>query len=405
MIMIKKKNLIILLIFAVMSGATATYLGTALLPSATGNTVEISQDDLERYQALDVKYAKLEQLEQVIKDQYYLPVDEKTLQEGVYKGLFLGIGDPYSSYLTKEEYADLMVSTSGEYQGIGITINPDDQGFINVVAPIEDTPADKAGIRSGDKILKVDGKDYTGATIDAAVSAMRGKPGTKVTITVFRDNDTMEFTVARANIVLKSVKARLLDGDLGYIRVTSFDEKTAEEFESELRAMETKGVKGLVIDLRDNPGGLVDASISIADQLLDAGTVTYTEDRQGNRETYSSKAGKTPLPYVILINQGSASASEILAGAVKDNKGGPLVGTTSFGKGIIQSIAPLENGDAIKLTVMQYFSPNGDVIHKIGVTPDYQVEVKDTDYNEDGTIPEEKDQALQKAKDLLLQSQ
>ena len=155
MIMIKKKNLIILLIFAVVSGATATYLGTALLPSATGSTVEISQEDLERYQALDVKYAKLEQLEQVIKDQYYLPVDEKALQEGVYKGLFLGIGDPYSSYLTKEEYADLMVSTSGEYQGIGITINPDDQGFINVVAPIEDTPADKAGLEQGDIIKSI----------------------------------------------------------------------------------------------------------------------------------------------------------------------------------------------------------------------------------------------------------
>jgi carboxyl-terminal processing protease len=312
--------------------------------------------------------------------------------EGVYKGLFWGIGDPYSAYLTEQEYNDIMISTTGEYQGIGVTIAPDDNGLINVVSPIDGSPADKAGVKTGDKIISVGGKTYDGSSIDQAVAAMRGKPGTKVDLIVLRGENEMEFSITRANIVMQSVRSEVLDGNIGYIRISSFEEKTAEDFQSQLRDMEVKRVKGLVIDLRDNGGGLVDSSVQIADMLLDEGVVTYTEDRKGEKEYYKAKAGKTDLPYVILVNGGTASASEILTAAVKDHKGGKIVGTNTYGKGIIQSIEQLTNGDAVKLTIMQYFSPNGSVIHKVGIKPDVEAEALATDTT---------DKQLEKAVELL----
>ncbi len=221
---------------------------------------------------------------------------------------------------------------------------------------------------------------------------MRGKPGTKVDIVVLRGEEELDFSITRANIVMQSVRSEMLDGNIGYIRISSFEEKTAEDFKQQVRDMEIKRVKGLVIDLRDNGGGLVESSVQIADLLLDEGVVTYTEDRKGEKEYYKAKAGKTDLPYVILVNGGTASASEILTAAVKDHKGGKIVGTNTYGKGIIQSIEQLSNGDAVKLTIMQYFSPNGSVIHKVGIKPDVEVEALATDTT---------DKQLEKAVELL----
>lgn len=392
MFMMKKRSLIFVIIVSVLVGALIMGGAIFFVGYASGGYMAITNDEYDNYKLLKEKYGKLAELEQYIQERYYVPVDEDKLKEGMYKGLFWGIGDPYSAYLTEDEYNEIMISTTGEYQGIGVTIAPDDNGLINVVSPIDGSPAADAGIRTGDKIVKVSGKSYNGDSIDQAVAAMRGKPGTKVDLVVLRGDNEMEFHITRANIVMQSVRSEVLDGNIGYIRISSFEDKTAEDFKDQLRNMEVKQVKGLVIDLRDNGGGLVESSVNIADMLLDEGVVTYTEDRKGNKEYYKSAAGKTNLPYVILVNGGTASASEILTAAVKDHHGGKIVGTTTYGKGIIQSVEQLSSGDAVKLTIMQYFSPNGSVIHKVGIKPDVEVEALATDTT---------DRQLQTAEDLL----
>ena len=394
MFMMKKRNFIFIIVIAVLVGALATGGAVYFVGYASGGYMPITNDEYDNYKLMKEKYGRLAELEQYIQEKYYVPVDDDKLMEGMYKGLFWGIGDPYSSYLSEAEYNEIMISTTGEYQGIGVTIAPDDTGLINVVSPIDGSPAAKAGIKTKDKIISVGGKVYDGSSIDQAVAAMRGKPGTKVDLIILRGNEELEFTITRANIVMQSVRSEVLDGNIGYIRISSFEEKTAEDFKQQLRDLELKQVKGLVIDLRDNGGGLVDSSIKVADLLLDDGVVTYTEDRKGKKDYYKSESGKTALPYVVLINGGTASASEIITAAIKDYKGGKIVGTTSYGKGIIQSIEKLSNGDAVKLTIMQYFSPDGNVIHKVGIEPDVVVEVLAED---------ETDKQLEKAVELLLQ--
>lgn len=392
MFMLKKRSIIFVIAVSVLAGVLLTGGAVFFVGYASGGYMAITNEEYDRYRDLNEKYAKLAELEKYIQERYYVPIDEAQLTEGIYKGLFWGIGDPYSAYLTEEEYKNIMISTTGEYQGIGVTIAPDDKGLINVVAPIDGSPAAEAGIRSGDKIIGVGGEPYDGSTIDQAVAAMRGKPGTRVDLVILRGDSELKFNIIRANIVMQSVRSEVLDGNIGYIRISSFEEKTAEDFKQQLRDLELDRVKGLVIDLRDNGGGLVDTSVAVADQLLDEGVVTYTEDRKGNKEFYKSAAGRTELPYVVLVNGGTASASEILTAAVKDHKSGKVVGTLTYGKGIIQSVEQLSDGDAVKLTVMQYFSPSGSVIHKVGVTPDIEVEALADD---------DTDRQLQAAADLL----
>lgn len=392
MLMMKKRNLVFVIIVSILVGALTLGGVAFVIGQASGGYRTITNEEYENYKQLKDKYGKLAELEQYIKEKYYVPVDENDLMEGVYKGLFWGIGDPYSSYLTKEEYDEIMISTTGEYQGIGVTIAPDDRGMINVVSPIDGSPAEKAGIKSGDKIISVGDQVYDGNSIDQAAAAMRGKPGTKVDLIIIRGQQELKFTITRANIIMHTVRSEILEGDIGYIRISSFEEKTANDFKAHLRNLELKGVKGFVLDLRDNGGGLVEVSIEVADALLEEGIVTYTEDRKGKKEYYKSNPGKTNLPYVVLVNGGTASASEIVTGAIKDHKGGVVVGTTTYGKGIIQSIEQLPNGDAIKLTIMQYFSPDGNIIHKVGIKPDIEVE---------DLAGDDIDQQLAKALELL----
>lgn len=373
MIVLKKRNLILIMILALLLGM----VGMAVYDLAHGKITDekaISSADFEEYQRLKNDYAKLDELKDLINRKYYIEIDEEKLYEGIYKGLFAGIEDPYSAYLTKKEYEDLMIAASGEYEGIGVTIAPDKQGFINVVAPFDDSPAYKAGIKPEDKILEVDGQEYSGETIDAAAAAMRGKSGSSVALKILRGSETMELDIKRANIVMETVKSEIIEDNIGYIRISAFEKNTAKDFNEVLRNYEIMGLEGLIIDLRDNPGGLVDVSVNVADALLPEGIITYTEDKNKNKQYYKSDANATTIPYVILINGASASASEIVAGAVKGNEGGALVGTISYGKGIIQEILELKDGDATKMTIMQYFSPKGEQIHGEGVTPDYVVE-------------------------------
>ncbi len=340
MLMMKKRSLALIIVFFMIVSSVVTGAVILLGGLSAGGLVMIQKSDFEDYKAIKKEYGTLFDLKQFINDNYYQPVPDEALNEGIYKGLFMGIGDPYSSYLTKEEYDDILMSTSGEFQGIGVTIAPDANGFINVIAPIEDTPAEKAGIKAGDKIVKVDDTEYSSITINEAVSAMRGEPGTKVSIAVLRNGEILSFDLIRSNIMLKSVKSEMLENNIGYIRITNFDEKTGDEFNSHLRDIEAKKPIGIVLDLRDNPGGVVDTSVQIADRLLGSGVITYTEDRAGTKEYYKSDSDMIDIPFVVLINKGSASASEILAGAIKDFKAAKIVGETSFGKGIIQRITP-----------------------------------------------------------------
>lgn len=401
MFMMKRRNLIFVIVIAVLAGALASGGAIFFVGYSSGGYMPITKEEYNNYRLMKQKYGELAELEQYIQKRYYVPVDEEKLKEGMYKGLFWGIGDPYSSYLTEEEYNEIMISTTGEYQGIGVTIAPDDKGLINVVAPIDGSPADQAGIKSGDKIIGVGEELYDSSSIDQAVAAMRGKPGTKVDIVVLRAGKELSFKITRANIVMKTVRSEVLEGNIGYIRISSFEEKTADEFKQHLRDLEVKGVKGFVLDLRDNGGGLVDVSVDVADMLLNEGIVTYTEDREGNKSYYKSNAGATSLPYVVLVNGGTASASEIVTAAIKDHNGGKIVGTTTYGKGIIQSIEKLSSGDAVKLTIMQYFSPDGNVIHKVGITPDVVVEALASDTTDEGSDETKVDRQLDAAVALL----
>ena len=392
---IKKTGVFVIVVLSLLTGAIMGGGGMIALLSHG----EIISVDSERYAELEniyKKYNKLDQLSSYIEENFYKEVDLKSLEDGIYKGLFFGLDDMYSYYMTAEEYSALEIAMSSEFQGIGITFSYNAQNNLVIISTMDDSPAQNAGLLSGDVILMVDDVPYTAAEMDEAGAHIRGKPGTKVKLTIFRDGETREFTITRANIVKQSVRTEMLDDDIAYIRISTFESNTGEDFSRELRGLEILGVKGIVIDLRNNAGGIVPVGTHIADLLLPECTIVYIVDNKGKREATVSDAGATKIPYVVLINEGTASTSEILAGAVKDNRGGAVVGTTSYGKGLVQEIIPLSDGSgsAIKLTTRQYLSPAGNVIHKQGVEPDYIVEL----------IPDDdRDYQLEKAVELLRQ--
>lgn len=333
--------------------------------------------------------SKFHEIETYI-DKYYLnDYENEALKDGAYKGMVSALDDPYSQYMNKDEFEQYMTSSMGEYSGVGITFSADEDGNYVVISISKDSPAEKAGVEPGDFIISVDGKTYT--DIDTMASNIRGPEGTKVTIEYTRNGKAQKVTMKRANIKQESVEYKMLDDETGYIQITQFIDQTGEDFDSALKAVTKKGAKKLVLDLRDNGGGLVDESVDVADQFLDEGVVCYVEDKNGNSDTYVAKDGKTDLETVILVNGNSASASEILAGALKDN-GFKIIGEKTFGKGIIQSTFELEDGSGLKLTIMQYLSPDKHVIHKKGIKPDVKVK------NNEKT---DTDEPLEKAKELL----
>ncbi|MCR5134260.1 MAG: S41 family peptidase [Clostridiales bacterium] len=376
---IKKSVFVIFLLVAALLGGAATY-GTMSMMHATGGSVglgkmTISAEEYNQLTYMNDKYAKAEELWKLVQKNFYQDITDEQIEEGMYKGIFQSTGDIYSSYMNEDEWKSWESSMTGEFEGVGVTFQQNEKGEYVVLSTVKDSPAQKAGLLPGDILTKVDGEEYEDST--QMSMAIRGDSGTTVDVTYLRDGKENTVTLTRTTIAVFSVESEMLEGNIGLIRITSFDMQTAEDFKTELKAMEAKGVKGLIIDLRNNGGGLVDQSVQIADMLLDKGTVMYTEDRQGHREYTYSEEGRTSLPYVILVNENSASAAEILSAAIKDNAGGKLVGTVTFGKGIIQNSAPLGNGTGYKLTVLQYFSPNGNKIHGVGVTPDYIVEGDD----------------------------
>lgn len=324
----------------------------------------------------------VEALRKTIERDFLFPIDEKKLEMGIYKGLFEGLDDPYSVFYTAEEYKAMMEDTAGKFGGIGIVVTVGEDNLITVVSPIKNTPGDRAGLQTDDKIIAVDGKSYLGTEQQEAVNHMRGEPGTKVKLTVRRKtatgSETKDFEITREMITIESVESRMLEGDVGYIHITSFDEPTASEFKKHLQQLETQGAKRVVLDLRNNPGGLLNITNEIADYLLGESVIVTTVDRSGKEDVDRSDAQMDPIPMTVLINKGSASASEILAGALMDNNRAQTIGVQSFGKGIVQRLyspAVLGEGPGYKLTISEYQTPNGTKIHGVGVTPNIVVEL------------------------------
>ena len=349
-------------------GSTAAFAAPAEAPATANDSAPLPLDDLRTFAEVMDR----------IKSAYVEPVTDKTLLENAIKGMLSNL-DPHSAYLEPEAFRDLQESTSGEFGGLGIEVGAED-GFIKVVSPIDDTPASKAGIQAGDLIVKINGQPTRGQTMTEAVDKMRGKIGQKITLTLVRDGgNPFDVTLTRATIVVKSVKSQLLESGYGYIRITQFQVKTGDEVAkalAKLRKDNGKKLSGIVLDLRNNPGGVLQSAVEVVDHFITKGLIVYTKGRIANSELRFSADpadASEGVPLVVLINGGSASASEIVAGALQDHKRGVLMGTDSFGKGSVQTVLPLNNDRALKLTTALYFTPNGRSIQAQGIVPDIEV--------------------------------
>lgn len=302
-------------------------------------------------------------------------ISNQGMMQGAMRGMVESLNDPYSTYLSKEENEELRVKVKGSFSGIGIVFGPDKDKRIRVIAPIKNTPAAKAGLKSKDIITEINGESTKGMTVDEAQHLIRGENGTQVRLTVFRESakKELEFKIIRQKINVPSVDSKMLTGDIGYLQITQFTNNTPTEFEANLRKLAEKDPKALVIDLRDDPGGDFDASITVADYLLDHGLIVKTANRVGDTEVSEAGPPGVDLPMAVLVNKGTASAAEILSGALKDNKAAFLVGEKTYGKGLVQTVIELPGKDALKITTNKYFTPNGTDINQIGITPDYSL--------------------------------
>ena len=342
---------------------------------------------------------KLRLLEEYV-NYYYYKSDEVTKEQkedGMYKGFVNSLGDAYSCYFTPEEYKQLMEQTEGVYYGIGAYVGKDvESGNCVISGIIKESPAAGSELREGDIILKVDDKDMTGLELDEVVANIRGEEGTKVKITVLRGSETIDLEITRARVNSPTVDSEMLEDGIGYLQITEFDDITVRQFEENMESLKSQGMKGLIIDLRGNPGGNVNTVCAIAEQLLPEGLVFYMEDKNGKRTEYPCSGADFDLPLVVLVNEYSASAAEILSGAIKDAGIGKLVGKKTFGKGIVQNVIPLDDGSAIKLTVANYYTRGGNDIHLKGIEPDVEIDLDTDKFLEDGT-----DTQLDKAVEMM----
>ena len=332
---------------------------------------------------------KLDSLYSLIDSTYLEDVDKEKLQEGIYKGVLESLGDPYSVYYDKEEFAQMMEDSSGTFEGIGAYLSQDpDTMEVKVVEPIKDSPAETAGMLADDIIVEVDGEDVEGQDINLIVSKLRGPKGTSVNVGVRREgeDDIIRFDITRDEIESKTVDYKMLDGDIGYIDISEFADPTADQFNEAYDDLEKQGMKALIIDLRSNGGGYVDISVEIADKLVKDGVIVSVKDKHGLSYSYEDAGDDNYLkvPCVLLVDGNTASASEILTGALKDYGLATVIGTQTFGKGITQIITPLDDGSGVKITNSKYYTPNGENIHKVGIEPDIVVEWDYDKYKEEG---------------------
>lgn len=360
--------------------------GCALLPTtisdlATGmdDTVTISRAEYERLQ----RYAELDEIWQIVEQYYYQEPDTQAMLDGAEMGLLYGLGDPYTYYYTPDQYAQLWADDEGEYAGIGIQIMGNyATGLCTISRVFLDSPALDAGLRKGDVLTRVEDIDVVTTTLQDAVNIMRGEPGTPVNVQVQRGDQLLDFVVDRAVVHVNWVNSCMLDGDVGYISLYEFSGDCSPSFAVHLDNLMSQGAKALVIDLRDNPGGWVDDAQKVADMFLEEGNVASLVYRDGTTELYTTTTdGKeNPIPLVVLVNEYSASASEILAGALQDRGRATIVGTQTFGKGVVQYVLPVgTRGAGMQLTVAQYYTPNGNEVHKVGITPDIEATLPEGD--------------------------
>ena len=375
-----KKKTITLLVIVVLITNTITFGLTNLMSVNLNNKMYIPKAEYDQLTSIYKDYSKIMGVEGFIKENYLKDIDDEKLMEGQLKGLVQSLEDPYSVYMTRDEFKSIMEETSGSFGGIGVVVTPGEDNLITVVSPIEGTPGERAGIKSGDKIIKVNDQEFVGENMDAAVKIMRGEPNTEVTLTIMRKdkngrNETIDLVIVREKIRVETIDSKIIDDNIGYIKITSFDELTYKDFKTELDKLDAKNIEGLIIDLRNNPGGLLSVTGKIADELLGEGDIVYTQTKDGKREYIKSGKSMVNYPLTLLVNGGSASASEILAGAIKDHGRGTLIGTTTFGKGVVQRLKDLPDGSGLKLTISEYFTPNGTNIHGIGIEPDIVIEL------------------------------
>lgn len=357
-----------------------------------GNFVIVHGDESGVIKTIVKEYSNLPKILDEIDKKSIFEFNEKNAKDAALKAVVDSLGDEYSEYLTKKETEKWESYLNGEFSGIGISFQKNDNGEYQVTEVFKDSPAEKSGIKAGDIILKVDGNLYK--TSEEMSEHIRGKSGTTVELVLMRDNQEIKASMTRETVKEKTVYAKVMDDGSGYIMIKSFEDGTAKEFETELSAFEKQGVKSMVIDLRDNGGGYIDEGMEIADRLLKEGTITYMEDVKGKRKYFNSDEKATKIKYTVLVNENTASTSEILTAAIKDNNGGKIVGTKTFGKGIVQETTKFKDGSSLKLTVLRYFSPEGKVIHKKGIKPDVEVKFDPSS----GT-----DNQLEMAKSLLKQ--
>ena len=394
-----RMNGVIGFILGIMTSFVLVYVGFAFAFN-NGNVLSLF---LKRNSKLD--YKKIEEKTSVLQniiDRYFLFDEDMTkVEDGIYAGMMNGLGDPYTVYYTKEEYKALNEDTEGKYSGIGAVVsqNPNTK-IITIVKIFDNSPANDAGLQVGDIIYKIDGEEVAGTDMDILVKTkIRGEEGTSFKMTVLRGDDRkeVELDLTRRSIEVETVAGKMLDNNIGYIAVSQFDAVTSEQFKSNIESLQSQGMKKLIVDLRGNPGGLLDQVVDMLDYILPEGLVLYTEDKYGEREEYYSDGShELKIPMVVLVNENSASASEVFTATFRDFEWGKVVGKTTFGKGIVQNVLPLGDGTAVKITTQHYYPPSGYDLHKVGIKPDLEV-----DLNEGAKIGTDSDNQLSAAIDIL----
>lgn len=397
----------LVLVFGIFVGISVSLTSSVLAEKKTEESVTLPLNELRNFSDIFAR----------IKTDYVEDVDDKTLLDNAIRGMLSGL-DPHSTYLNNDEYKELKIGTTGKFGGLGIQVGMED-GFVKVISPIDDTPAYRAGLESGDLIIRLNEKSVKGMTLNDAVKIMRGDPGTDIKLVVIREgaDKPLPFTVTRDIISVKSVKSRILEPDYGYVRISNFQSKTARDLVSEVSKLKKENkneLKGLVLDLRNNPGGVLSAAADVSDAFINNGKLVFTKGRIENSDfEFNAKPGDimNGLPVVVLINGGSASASEIVAGALQDHNRAVIMGSKSFGKGSVQTIQELRSGGAVKITTARYFTPNGRSIQGEGITPDiilerYEIKdskddaslrIKESDLSGSISNPTKSQQALKKA--------
>lgn len=331
----------------------------------------------------------------IVKDNYFRPIDENALWQGASKGMLASLEDPYSTVLAGDTFNSFMETTNGEYGGIGVVMGLDGNGSIRIFNVFEGSAAEKAGIQSGDTILSVDGTSVDELGLTGTAQAVRGENGTEVNLAISRNGESLTFTVHRSNVSLPTVLSRMVEGNIGYIHIFTFSRHTPDEFKKQLSTLKDQGCEKLIIDLRMNPGGMIDSVVAVADQILTGGTVVSYHTMHQGSENFTIKGIDNPMPMAVLIDKNSASASEILAGAVQDKKEGTIIGETSYGKGTVQAVYPDGNREALKISIAEYRTAAGRIIDKKGIVPDIPVEQTGHPFSFSS------DNVLQKAVDVL----